>query len=62
MKITLLANKAHRRLAGALASYVILALIGALTLEGILRGAVLCFFTILTVKTLIHSQKDDEMP
>lgn len=62
MKIALLENKAHRRLAVALACYAILALIGALTLTGILRAAILCFFAILAVKTLIHSQKDEEMP
>lgn len=59
MKAQIFANK--RRL-GALACYAILALIGTLTLDGILRAAVLCFLAILTVKTLIHSQKDDEMP
>ena len=59
MKAQLLANK---RLLGALACYAILALIGTLTLEGILRAGVLCFFAILIVKTLIHSKKDDGMP
>ncbi len=58
MKTTIFAN---RRLLGALACYAILALIGVLALDGILRAAVLCFFAILTVKTLIHSQKDDDM-
>jgi len=58
MKATMFANK---RLLGALACYAILALIGAVALDGILRAAVLCFFAILTVKTLIHSQKDDGM-
>jgi hypothetical protein len=62
MKMAILANKANRRLASALVCYAILALIGALTLDGILRAAVLCFFAILTIKTLIHSQKDEEMP
>lgn len=59
MKAPLFANK---RLLAALACYAVLALIGALALDGILRAAVLCFFAILTVKTLIHAQKDDEMP
>ncbi len=58
MRTTIFAN---RRLLGALACYVILALIGAVTLDGILRGAVLCFFAILAVKTVIHSRKDEEM-
>jgi hypothetical protein len=59
MKAPIFANK---RLLGALACYAILALIGALALDGILRAAVLCLFAILTVKTLIHSQKDAGMP
>lgn len=59
MKAPFFANK---RLLGALACYAVLALIGALALDGILRAAVLCLFAILTVKTLIHYQKDDEMP
>lgn len=59
MKAFILAN---RRLIGALACYAVLALIGALALDGMLRGAVLCFFAILTVKTVIHSRKDEEMP
>ena len=59
MRATIFANK---RLLGALTCYVILALVGAVALDGILRGAVLCFFAILAVKTLIHSSKDDQMP
>ena len=59
METNFLANK---RLLGALACYAILALIGALALDGILRGAVLCFLAILAVKTLIHSRKDELMP
>ncbi len=53
---------ANKRLLGALGCYAILALIAALALDGILRAAVLCLFAVLTVKTLIHSRKDDEMP
>ncbi len=53
---------AHRRVIAALACYAILALIGALALDGMLRGAVLCFMAILAVKTFIHYQKDEEMP
>ena len=52
----------NRRLFAALASYAVLATIGALALDGILRGAVLCFLAILAVKTLIHAHKDEEMP
>ncbi|MGA2263587.1 MAG: hypothetical protein ABSH28_19395 [Acidobacteriota bacterium] len=58
MKVPALANK---RLIVALICYAILALIGALALDGILRGAVLCFFAILAVKTISHAQKDEEM-
>ncbi len=58
MKLQILANK---RLLGALVCYAVLAIIGALALDGILRAAVICFFAILTVKTLIHSQKDNGM-
>lgn len=58
MKIPALANK---RLIAALVCYAILALIGALALDGILRGAVLCFFAILAIKTISHAQKDEEM-
>lgn len=53
---------ANRRLAVALSCYAVLALIGALALDGILRAAVLCFMAILAVKTVIHSRKDEEMP
>ncbi len=52
---------AQKRLLVALAWYAVLALIGALALDGMLRGAVLCFLAILAVKTLIHSQRDEEM-
>jgi 4-hydroxybenzoate polyprenyltransferase len=41
--------------------YAILALIGAVALDGILRAAVLCLFAILAVKTVIHTINDDEM-
>ncbi len=58
---TLLMDPANRRLALALACYAILALIAAFALDGILRAAVLCLFAILTVKTLIHSRKDEQM-
>ena len=53
---------ANKRLIAALACYAVLALIGVLALDGMLRGAVLCFLAILAVKTVIHSQKDEEMP
>jgi len=59
MKAPFLANK---KLLGALSCYVILALIGAFTLEGMLRAGLLCFFLILTIKTLIHARDDQEMP
>jgi cytochrome b len=59
MKIPFLANK---RLLGALVCYAVLALIAALVLDGILRGAVLCLFAILTIKTLVHGCKDEKMP
>jgi hypothetical protein len=59
MKTPIFANK---KLLVALGCYAALAVIGILTLEGILLGAVLCLFTILTVKTLIHACKDEEMP
>lgn len=62
MKITVLENKENRRLALALACYAILALIGALALDGILRAGVLCFLAILAVKTVAHAQKDKGMP
>lgn len=52
---------ASKQLIGALICYAILALIGALALDGILRGAVLCFFAILAIKTISHAQKDEEM-
>ncbi|HYK90487.1 MAG TPA: hypothetical protein VE398_17055 [Acidobacteriota bacterium] len=48
------------RLAAAMASYAILALIAVLALDGFLRSVVLFFFAILAVKTIAHS-KDDEM-
>jgi hypothetical protein len=48
------------RLALALASYAVLALIAVFALEGFLRSVVLFFFAILAVKTLAHS-KDEEM-
>jgi len=53
---------ANKRLIGALICYAILALIGALALDGILRGGVLCFFAILAIKTVSHAQKDEEIP
>jgi hypothetical protein len=62
MKFPIPTSKAHRRLAVALTCYAILALIGALTLDGILRAGVLCFLAILAVKTIAHSQRDEEMP
>mgnify|MGYP001138441630 CR=1 FL=1 len=55
-------TRAHKRLAVAMACYGILALIGALVLDGILRAAVLCLFAILAVKTIIHTINDEEMP
>lgn len=58
--MTFLTDRAHRRLAAALACYAVLALICALALDGILRAAVLCLFAILAVKTLIHARKDEE--
>lgn len=48
------------RLAAALASYAVLALIAIFALEGFLRSVVLFFFAILAVKTIAHS-KDEEM-
>jgi hypothetical protein len=62
MKLTLLTSKTNRRLAIALACYAILAAIGAIALDGMLRGAVLCFVAILAIKTIAHSKKDPEMP
>jgi hypothetical protein len=59
MRTTIFAKK---RLLVAMACYVILAFIGTVALDGILRGAVLCFFAILAVKTLIHSRKDEQIP
>ncbi len=59
MKTTFLANK---RLLGALACYAVLVVIAVVELDGILRGAVLCLFAILVVKTLVHSGKDEQMP
>ncbi len=53
---------ANRKLQIALGCYVVLAVIGALTLEGMLLGAVLCLFAILTVKTLIHALSDEDSP
>jgi hypothetical protein len=52
----------NRRLTIALACYAVLALIAALALDGILRGAVLCLLAILAVKTFAHAKKDEEMP
>jgi len=40
--------------------YAVLALIGALALEGFLRGAVLALLAILAVKTLIHVRREAE--
>jgi hypothetical protein len=51
----------NKRLYGALATYAVLALIGALALDGLLRGGVLCLLAILAVKTLAHAKKDEEM-
>jgi hypothetical protein len=62
MKLGLLKDKSSRKLAIAMACYVILALTGALLLDGMLRAAVLCFFAILAVKTWVHSRKDEELP
>ncbi len=50
----------NRRLAVALICYAVLALIGALALDGILRAAVLCLMAILAFKTIMHA-KDEEM-
>ncbi len=50
----------NSRLAVAMASYAVLALVAIFALDGFLRSAVLFFFAILAVKTFIHS-KDDEM-
>lgn len=55
-------TRANKRLAIAMACYAILALIGAVALDGILRTAVLCLFAILAVKTVIHAINDEEMP
>jgi hypothetical protein len=51
----------NKKLIGALISYGVLALIGALTLDGILRGAVLCLMAILAIKTVAHAKKDEGM-
>jgi len=51
----------NQRLYIALASYAILALIGALVLDGVLRGGVLCLLAILAIKTVAHAKKDEEM-
>jgi 4-hydroxybenzoate polyprenyltransferase len=45
-----------------MACYAVLALVGAVALDGILRAAVLCLFAILAVKTVIHAIHDEEMP
>jgi hypothetical protein len=54
-------SHANKRLTAALVIYAILAIVGASALDGILRGAVLCFLAILAIKTLIHAKKDEEM-
>ena len=54
-------TRAKRRLAVAMTCYAVLALIGAVALDGILRAAVLCLFAILAVKTVIHAINDDEV-
>ncbi len=53
-------STANRRLVFALTCYAVLALVGALALDGILRVAVLCFMVLLAVKTIAHA-KDEEM-
>ena len=50
-----------KRLCGALACYAVLALIGALALDGLLRGGVICLIAVLAIKTLAHAKKDEEM-
>lgn len=53
---------ADKKLIIAMGSYVLLAIIGVSTLDGILLGAVLCLLTILAVKTLIHARNDEKFP
>jgi hypothetical protein len=61
MKLTVFTNKTNRRLAFALVCYAILAAVGAIMLDGMLRAAVLCFFAILAIKTVVHSRKDPDV-
>ena len=50
----------NKRLAAAMGSYAVLALIALFALDGFLRSLVLFFFAILAVKTFVHA-KDEEM-
>jgi hypothetical protein len=54
------ATLASRRLLIAMTCYAILALIGVLALDGVVRGALLCFLAILAVKTFIHAKREQE--
>jgi len=51
----------QKRLYVALACYAVLALTGALALDGYLRGGVICLLAVLAVKTLTHANQDEEM-
>ncbi len=57
MKSSLIAN---RRLLAAMSCYAVLGLIGALFLDGVLRGGLLCFLAILALKTYIHTKKEQQ--
>ena len=51
----------QKRLYVALACYAVLALTGALALDGYLRGGVICLLAVLAIKTLAHANQDEEM-
>ncbi len=48
------------RLLIALSAYLVLALVATFTLDGVLRAAMWLFFIVLALKTIAHSESDDE--
>ena len=52
-----IAAKFKNRLVAAMGSYLILAIIAAVELDGFLRGIVLVFLALLAIKTLAHSNE-----
>ncbi len=49
-----------RRLAVALAAYLILALVATFCLDGIIRSALYCFFALLAWRTIMAAKNDTD--